>query len=89
MTQEITLIGLTAESQRADSATAPRGTLGPKLKQPTVRLCNPNPQVELQPPQVPVIQVFALQLLGAGSPGLPTAPLSTALGVGEFKDGKG
>jgi len=47
-----------------------------------VRVCKPNPQVLLHAPQEPVVHVYAVQFEGSrDNPGLPTAPLSTSVGV--------
>ncbi len=47
-----------------------------------MRVCKPNPQVLLHGPQAPVVHVYAVQFEGSrDNPGLPTAPLSTSVGV--------
>ncbi len=47
-----------------------------------MRVCKPNPQVLLHAPQEPVVHVYAVQFEGSrDNPGLPTAPLSTSVGV--------
>jgi len=47
-----------------------------------VRVCKPNPQVLLHASQAPVVHTYAVQFEGSrDSPGLPTAPLSTSVGV--------
>ena len=47
-----------------------------------MRVCKPNPQVLLHASQEPVVHKYAVQFEGSrDNPGLPTAPLSTSVGV--------